>query len=1025
MIITFYSYKGGVGRSMALANVADRLSAAGLDVLMIDFDLEAPGLEHYFPVNTSEVQEQLGLIDFIYTYMEAMSIGAGEGAVDTVLEGVEDYIMPIYRSGPSRLDLMSAGRRARSIQLENYASRLRSLAWDDFYMSWGGQAFFEWLRRYLRSSPYDVTLIDSRTGLTELGGICTYQLADLTVVLTAANQQNIEGTADVVDSLHSSAVVARLGRPRQPIIVVPARIDIGSAKQTAELANNLEKHFANYVPDRLAEAGVSMLDLAIPYDSDYALSERISGGSGDPQPTREIERAYDRLVRAIATCADQSDPLRRLVAPDGEELASRTYDPTMPSRGFDAYVQPVVDEDDFASELVQQLRNDGLSVFDAGTVSNVAFPELTGEAVRRSASIVLLVARRPSPPERATLARLLELTSEFRVPVLIGTGPEVEAGVFERLPEGTRVLAPGSLSAAEILRSASEHRRRQTGQSEWRSAPKNPYVGLRSFSESDRANFYGRESLVAHCRSRLIEKGSLALVGASGSGKSSVLAAGLVPMLRSDGRAVALIRPGPTPVRALIEAVGIDANPDSGSMGLANLIVNSNPDRDLLIAVDQLEELFTLTEVNERARFATLLTELDSLPSISLVVALRADFVADAVSVRALASLIQDRTILVPPMTAGELERAIVEPAMLSGVAFEAGLVQRLVDDFRESPSSLPLLQMTLARLFEERDAGFITHDSFDELGGGAGAAARIAEDVISELGAEAVEVVQRLLLSMVRPGERTADVRAPLRLDDALRLQGDMPVLEALTRGGLVVVNESIVEIAHEAIIDGWPRLRRWIEENRERLRVLQRLRLAANEWEIQDRPTDLLYRGVQLASSLRYFSTEDTMLGTMELEFVRASQAYERSRGRRQRRTLVAVLLALTTLAVLAARASQQRALASEQLVDARVALETALAERPGSPVTLIGLNLGGLDLAGVDLSGAVLDGSNLAGSDLSEADLSQVSLRSADLTEVNLTNASLRGADLTGSRLEGAILTGADLADAILDGTVLDTP
>ena len=148
MICTFYSYKGGVGRSMAMANVADLLSRQGLKVLMVDFDLEAPGLEQFFKVNHDGIRRHLGLLDLLLGYKHAMSLGGSE---DAAFKNVQNFIVPVHERlpGGGRLDLMPAGQRQDPEQLARYATSLRTFDWQDFYFEWQGGLFFEWLRRAL------------------------------------------------------------------------------------------------------------------------------------------------------------------------------------------------------------------------------------------------------------------------------------------------------------------------------------------------------------------------------------------------------------------------------------------------------------------------------------------------------------------------------------------------------------------------------------------------------------------------------------------------------------------------------------------------------------------------------------------------------------------------------------------------------------------------------------------------------------------------------------------------------------
>jgi hypothetical protein len=197
---------------MALANVADVLCRRGARAAIIDFDLEAPGIERFFVDDPSSIRRNPGLLELLLAYKHAMSNSpetlARESEAD--FRNLDHFVAPIYHQLPSggKLDLLPAGRRATESELSNYAYQLRTFDWQEFYFDWAGELFFQWLRRELLKR-YDLVLVDSRTGVTEMGGVCAYQLADFLVMFCAANAQNVQGTRDVIGNLQSEA-----GQPR-------------------------------------------------------------------------------------------------------------------------------------------------------------------------------------------------------------------------------------------------------------------------------------------------------------------------------------------------------------------------------------------------------------------------------------------------------------------------------------------------------------------------------------------------------------------------------------------------------------------------------------------------------------------------------------------------------------------------------------------------------------------------------------------------------------------------------------------
>jgi hypothetical protein len=299
VIVTFYSFKGGVGRSMAVANVGDILARRGFRVLLIDFDLEAPGLEQYFQINHSAARRQEGLLDLLITYKRSMSVAAAHG--EDQFERVDRFIFRVYeqlRDG-GRLDLIPAGQREGREHLDRYAANLRTFDWQDFYNRWEGELFFEWLRGALVPELYDLVLVDSRTGVTEMGGICTYQLADAIFMLSAANHQNRQGTLNVAADFQSPPVQAvRRQRPLE-ILAVPARVEQRDPALAGPFLENFTELFARYLPPRVRDAGLGFGELLIPYEPAYAFEERVIS---DPTRTAERQRiagAFERLADAV------------------------------------------------------------------------------------------------------------------------------------------------------------------------------------------------------------------------------------------------------------------------------------------------------------------------------------------------------------------------------------------------------------------------------------------------------------------------------------------------------------------------------------------------------------------------------------------------------------------------------------------------------------------------------------------------------------------------------------------------------
>ncbi|WP_052665622.1 extracellular solute-binding protein [Nitriliruptor alkaliphilus] len=419
---------------------------------------------------------------------------------------------------------------------------------------------------------------------------------------------------------------------------------------------------------------------------------------------------------------------------------------------------------------------------------------------------------------------------------------------------------------------------------------RNPYKGLRAFSETDTADYFGREALVADLLGRL-DAGTrfLALVGPSGSGKSSVALAGLIPAVResASGRArlAARMTPGTHPF-AQLEAALTRAAQDAAApvqvtgdddLDLLRAVLTLVPDEhtDLLLVIDQFEELLTSTAPTDTAgRFLRNLREAVEDPhgQLVVVVTLRGDFYDTALRQPELAGLLVDGVVSVPPLTSAELQAAVVRPAQAVGLMVEPELVADLVAESARQPASLPLLQFVLTELTDHADGRTLTHTALQEAGGIQGTFARRAEARYSSLTDEGREAARRLMLRLVTLDE-VGEATRRIALLDQLSLPdvADMATqeaLETLVVGRLLaydrdpVSGRATVEVAHEAVLREWPRCVRWIEEARADIRMTLELERAAQDWTAAGSSPDYLLTG----SRLRLFEewAEHTDLGT-----------------------------------------------------------------------------------------------------------------------------------------------------------------
>jgi WD40 repeat protein len=440
-----------------------------------------------------------------------------------------------------------------------------------------------------------------------------------------------------------------------------------------------------------------------------------------------------------------------------------------------------------------------------------------------------------------------------------------------------------------------------------------PYRGLASFQVEEAGWFYGREKLIdvlaGHVRRLYDTGGVLAVVGPSGSGKSSLVRAGLIPALRSgavgtaDSAAwpVLLLTPGASPVREL-------------AAKLASL-TGAGPDR--LIVVDQFEEVFTACQdERERLAFVAALQSAAGRGAV-VVVSLRADFYAQALRYPALASALQDGQVLVGPLNEAELRSVITGPASKARLDVEEGLVEVLLRDLvpaahdgvaAHDPGALPLLSHALLTTWERSRRGKMTVADYHATGGIRGAVAGTAEEVYRDLTPAQQDMARQIFIRLVHVADDTADTRRRVPRPELLLSHGDaQPVLDAFIAKRLITAQTDDVEIVHEALLLAWPRLREWIDYDRAGVRVHRQLTAAADMWQEARRDPGALYRGNRLATAEDWATqpAHASDLNVLEREFLDASVerrvAEDRTARRRTRRLqrLTGALAAVTVIA------------------------------------------------------------------------------------------------------------------------------
>lgn len=436
----------------------------------------------------------------------------------------------------------------------------------------------------------------------------------------------------------------------------------------------------------------------------------------------------------------------------------------------------------------------------------------------------------------------------------------------------------------------------------------NPYVGLKAFREADAANYFGRTALITQMIDAMAGDGLtarfLAVVGPSGSGKSSVVRAGLVPRLRDGALAgsenwyIATFKPGHKPFEELdvaLRRLALDPTQVNLALlqqphGLSRMVKALLPQEgegQILLVIDQFEELFTqTTSAQQRSQFLDNLTDaiLDDRCPLRVVVTLRADHLDHPLQHLKFGELLRERMMTVLPLNDEELTAAITLPAHRVGLTFQQGLVERIAQDVQQQPGQLPLLQFALTALVEASDTHDLTHRSYEAVGGVVGGLSYQAERMYNALDHTGQDAVRQVFLRLVKPGEAGDATRRRVYLEDVMTLATDeimnALIQQAVTARLLTVDRDPItrqptVEIAHEALIRTWERLGQWIEFARDEMVIHQRLSFAAHEWESSERDPGLLVTGLRLAQFSAWRDTTQLVLSGLERTFLDESIA------------------------------------------------------------------------------------------------------------------------------------------------------
>jgi WD40 repeat protein len=481
---------------------------------------------------------------------------------------------------------------------------------------------------------------------------------------------------------------------------------------------------------------------------------------------------------------------------------------------------------------------------------------------------------------------------------------------------------------------------------------RSPYRGLVCHDEQDSDWFFGRERLVEHVLDLLSGRRFVAVVGASGVGKSSVLRAGVLPRWRAaaEGRRAVVFTPGASPVEeCAVHLAGLvryppgqvvaELNGDPRALHrLVRQILAGRPETDeLMVVVDQFEEIFTLCRSDtERGRFVDMLLCAATAPNsrCRIVLGVRADFYPHCTSWPGLVTMFTEAQVPVGPMTTEELRRAIVQPAVRDQYVVEGALLAELIAQAGGNAGALPLVSHALLETWRRRRGNTLTLTGYRAAGGIDGALARTAEAIYAGFRPVEQRWAKALFLRLIALGEGTEDTKRPVSRSE---LGPDTErVLTALADARLVTLADNRVEIAHETLIGAWPRLRQWLTEDRDGLRTQRRLTEDARAWDTLERDSGALYRGTRLALAREWAHREDHLehLNPVERVFLDTSvRQQDRERAAAVRRTrllralsivLAVLLTAVTAVSVVAVRQRQDAVRASQIAISRQLATQ-----------------------------------------------------------------------------------------------------
>jgi len=658
-----------------------------------------------------------------------------------------------------------------------------------------------------------------------------------------------------------------------------------------------------------------------------------------------VDPAIKKLVQAIALLARPGEAIYKLGdsrATTAAEHNRPKYDVTSRSAGYDAVLICSAADVQSVETVARYLEAKGLHIFLDREPPGSSSIDAISQAIGNSKACVIMVgADTDSYSWRNEYLRQLieqkQIALGIRiVPVLLPGSGLPPSEVIPMFLAGVQWVRLESLDKVdELIVALQPDRGRASAVSERMQG--SPYKGLAAYDEMDGAIFVGREVLIERMLRNLEDTRFLVAVGPSGVGKTSVIRAGVIPALRrgailgSERWQFLHMSPRDNPLRALLQGLAKLEPDNSAVLEMASVTTDLGPffgrlEKRIVLVIDSFEGLFTQggTSRSDQDQFIQVLMDIVAgwKAKVALIIVMRSDFIADLLRHSiAWSNLVESNLTFVGPLNADELRRAIEVPAQRAGLAIEPGLPDLILSDSAGSAGVLPLLQYVLDSLWKNNRHGYLTVDAYRMMDGIAGAVARDAESFYGQLQAGERETAMAVLLRLVEITSDGKFVRRSATLEDLRFKESSEDIRKLLDRlivARLVVSSEKEsqpkYELAHEAIVNGWPRFRKQIENEVQWLLLRNRLTDAASRWHSSKKGSAFLYpeEEILLLQAPGALPVHKDYLSVTETEFIGASEV---ALARKKRRLLL-VALSMAVLAICAVAAAilafQQRSVA-----------------------------------------------------------------------------------------------------------------